>query len=258
MSYQPSDRAFSPFLVASRPSIVVWLLLAGAALPGCRDAWDTGSGWTSSESIPPPRNVVPSFSEQVAAVRAGKSDSLEWAVRLDGVQLQEIAGLSDLRVVVLDAGLPSADRIERLAGLTKLEHLRIRETPIDDTGVGHLVSLRNLRIVNLPHSLVSDAGLRLLASLPALEQLRLGSPNVSDAGMEALAESKTLLRLHLIETPITDAGLIPIQNMRQLQSFYLDGSQVTDTGMSALIRVRPDLHFHKDQRHRDYDPNRHE
>lgn len=242
-------------IVSLRLAIAVLLFPASAVLFGCQERWDVSPSGAPTVA---PAAVEASFADQAAAVRAARSDTIQLDTDpLDDLQLEEAAALANLRALILDGGLRSAATIERLAGMAGLEHLRIRETAIDDAGARHLAGLRNLRIVNLPQAVVTDEGLRVLASLPKLELLRLGSPNVTDAGIAAIAESTTLLRLHLIGTPITDASLVSIQGMTQLQSFYLDGSQVTDEGMSQLIRARPDLHFHKDQQHRDYDPQRH-
>lgn len=130
----------------------------------------------------------------------------------------------------------------------------VSHSTVTDADLATLSEMSMLRILNLPHSEISNAGIRHLVNLPNLELLRFGSPQVNDEGMAVIAKLPALRWLHLINVPITDAGLEHLAGAKRLESLYIDGSQVTDDGISRLIERRPEIHFHKDQRHHDSDP----
>ena len=92
--------------------------------------------------------------------------------------------------------------------------------------------------------------------MPDLEFLRFGADEVSDEGMQVIATFPSLRILHLIHVPITDASVDAVINMKKLESLYVDGSQLSDEGIVRLLKARPDLHFHRDQRHHDLDPSK--
>jgi hypothetical protein len=204
--------------------------------------------------------VEPSFSVQLAAVKAGHSEAIHtvsWRVSDD-----ELAAVSDataLRTLLIDQPQSqiTATGVKNLAGLPKLEHLRLRGPGVDDDALVEIAKIASLQILNLPHGQFSDEGLKSLASLPALEQFRFKSAAVTDAGMVTLAEFPALKRLHLIDVPITDDGLKTLAGMKQLESLYIDGAHLSDGAIEELLGARPELHVHLNQQHHDRDPHKH-
>ena len=229
-------------------SLTVW--------SGCGSrGWDARPATETGESVTAPPEL--SFGEQLERVRKGTSDRIEITQTvISDDELAQVRELHALKTLILDRGNVSDAGLVHLSTNTTLEHLRLRESAVGDQGVAALKGLGQLRILNLPDAAFSDEGLRRICQFPSLELLRFGSSRVSDEGMGYLANLKSLRFLHLINVPVTDKGLKPLEKMIRLESFYLDGSNTSDDGLSALIKSRPDLHFHKDQRHLDFDPRR--
>jgi hypothetical protein len=201
-----------------------------------------------------------SLAQQMAAVRSGEADEIrvELTAFTEG-EFQALAGLENLRTLILDdpTAFLSPAALAAFDDLPRLEHLRVRGGGLGDSALAQIARLKSLRILNLPRAQFADAALTHLQALPALEQLRFGSPHVTDAGMTTIAALPALKRLHLINIPLTDAGLATLAAIPQLESLYIDGGQFSDAALDDLFRRRPDLHVHFNQRHHDYDPQKH-
>ncbi len=204
-------------------------------------------------------SVEPTWSAQVAMVRAGRSDQIqiEQSPLFDN-NLESLAGLGNLRVLLIDhqESRFSATGLKQLTALTSLEQLRIRGSDIDDDALVQLAEIKSLRVLNLPQGTFSDQGLAHLQGLTHLEQLRFGSPRVTSDGMKTVVKLPALKRLHLIQVPITDEGLRELANMEQLESLYIDGAKLSDAAFDELFQKRPKLHVHLNQQHHDRDPHR--
>ena len=220
-----------------------------------------------AQDAPPPAasvaTVEPSWAEQVADVRAGRSDEIRCDAAVPAERLRDLSrGCEGLRTLFVtlpvrpDGTVPADDLAAAFDGVRRLRWLKL-SGPADDATAAAIARLRELEILNLPDARLTDAGLRRLATLDRLTLLRFASPDVTDAGIAALPDLPRLKFLHLMGVPITDAGLVSVAAIGTLESFYLDGGKATDAGLSRLLSVRPDLHFHKDQRHLPGDPNRH-
>ncbi|MCE9608247.1 MAG: hypothetical protein K8U03_25460 [Planctomycetia bacterium] len=240
-----------------------WMLAARLVAAVSIAVCSAGGCWRPT--VPAAPAELP-LDEQIAAVRAGRSDRISFdRTPLDShseagrKQLDALAGLLTLRVLQLDHSdnrLSPADAA-RLLALPELGHIRLRGVPVDDATMAGIPATSKLRILNLPNADLTDAGFAALQRLPQLEQLRLRSPRVSGAGLQALKTFPALLRLHLIDVPVTDAGLRVFYELPQLQSLYLDGATLSDAAYDALFTARPDLHVHLNQRHHDRDPHNH-
>lgn len=213
-----------------------------------------------ASAIAPPAAAEASFDAQIAAVRAGRENSIlieQTPLRDD--DLVELDGLENLTTLCIDHpdSRITAVGIAKLKALPKLEHLRIRSPGIGDETLASIVKLKRLKILNLPRGEFTDSGLARLHELPELDLLRFGSPNVTDAGIESLRSFPSLKRLHLIDVPLTDAGLAKLAEIEHLQSLYIDGGNISDAAWDELFRRRPKLHVHINQQHHDRDPNKH-
>lgn len=204
-------------------------------------------------------NSAPPWQAQIASLNRG--DSFRLHIQHTPVEDHDLAQLSagaPLRELLIEDSRLTLRGIRFIAQFQQLEVLKLRGQPVNDDELRQLCQLPKLRVLNIPHSAVTDDGLALLTTLKELELLRIGSSSISDKGISHIAVIPQLRFLHLIEVPLTDAGLLPLGDMPQLESFYLDGSVVTDAGLAELIEARPDLHFHRDQQHVDWDPRRHD
>jgi hypothetical protein len=204
--------------------------------------------------------VEPSFAQQLAAVKAGQSDTIHvssW--RVSNSELAPIGQATALRTLIIDQpeSWITADGLKHLTGLPNLEHLRLRGLGVDDNGLAQIAQLQSLRFLNLPRGSFSDAGLAHLAGHARLELLRFGSPNVTDAGIKTLREMPALTQIHLIGVPLSDAALVELAKMNQLQSLYVDDIAFSDTAWEAFFAARPGLHVHVNQAHHDRDPHQH-
>jgi hypothetical protein len=203
----------------------------------------------------------PSFSDQFQAVAAGTTDEIAVStLPLNDDHLHQLASAAKLRVLKIDhtGSQVTAAGIRHLAGLSHLEHLRIRGSGIDDAALAQIAKIEGLQILNIPRGEFTDTGLVQLEKLPKLTLLRFGSPQVTDAGMRTIAEFPALRQLHLIGVPLTDAALTEVAGMERLESFYVDDMRFSDKAWNALFKARPkDLHVHIDQAHHDRDPHGH-
>ena len=243
-----SQRGFKYMTAAVILSLAVW--------SGCGSSgWEARPVTEAGEPIATLPEL--SFGEQLERVRNGTSDRIEITkTEISDQEFSQVRELHGLKTLILDRGSVSDAALVHLFASISLEHLRLRESAVGDQGVTTLKGLKRLRILNLPEAAFSDEGLRVICQFPSLELLRFGSSRVTDEGLKFLPELKSLRFLHLINVPITDKGLKSLETIHSLESFYLDGSSTSDEGLSALIKARPGLHFHKDQRHLDFDPRR--
>jgi hypothetical protein len=228
------------------------LLIACGCVVGCRPASPT-----ESQKLPV-AVTEPLLADQIASVRRGELHRVHTESHvLTADDWRRLAGLEGLREILADGGrLTDADS-DSLRSCASLEHLRVRGPSIGDAGFAVLGGLPRLAIINLPDAQVTDQGLGPLVDCQKLIQLRLGGPHLTSACCERLAALKQLKFLHLIQVPVDDAGVLRLAALPQLQSLYLDGSSVTSEGWSRFYELRPDVHVHVDQSHRDGDPNRH-
>jgi hypothetical protein len=215
-----------------------------------------------TSTVPLPRgdaiDAEESWNEQIAAVRAGLSDEIRISDELITAEhFDELKrGCDSLATLLIDQAELADTDLAVLSALPRLRWLKL-PTPVGDEGAFAIARCTTLERLNLPLARFSDAGLSAVASLEGLTLLRFGSPNVTDEGLQELRYLPRLKFLHLLGVPITDAGLPHIASIETLQSFYLDGGRTTDAGLRKLLADRPDLHFHKDQRHLPGDPQAH-
>jgi hypothetical protein len=216
---------------ASRRLLVLITLLS----PGCHD----------EATVPAVSKEERAFAEQLADVRAGRSDRIvvteSRVTDGDSAMVGELPGLSALE-------LPNAaisDRgVEELRGATNLQVLVLGETSLSNQGLAMIADLKKLQRLNLAMTDAGDVGMASLATLLRLQSLRIGSPHMTDGGLKSLADAKSLRFLILRQAPITDAGLKYLVPLKQLESLYLEGTNVTSAGERYLAETRPDLHVH--------------
>lgn len=218
---------------------------------------------SSSPTIPQPPTEQPSavtddsaeFEQQLAAVLRGESVAIHVTTEpISSEQLKKLSQAGDqLRDLMLDAGTVRDEDIACFHALSKLEHLRLRQSPITDRGAEKLseLNLPELRVLNFPQSKLTAVGIRALAKLPKLSQLRLGGKQIDDEAVDVLKGMKQLQSVHLIGPSLSDRSLITIAELPKLGSFYLDDCPLSDAAWEQLFKSRPTLHVHIDQQHPD-------
>lgn len=205
--------------------------------------------------------IAPSvlFEQQCDEIRNDALSKLhvtEFAV--DDAMIANIGELETLETLILDKGVVTDASMATIASLAKLQHLRMRLSPISDEGLRQLSKCESLWYVNLPHAVCSAKGVAELRAIPKLRQLRLGSSGLGNEVTREIASIESLRGVHLIGIAVTDEGLKTLAAMPHLESLYLDDSAVTEAGWEWLFREHPYLHVHINQNHHDRDPKAHQ
>jgi hypothetical protein len=228
------------------------LLLSLSALP------------TRSDKLAPlVSKPEPSWSEQLAAVQRAETDTIHVTIApVTDEQLQELAGLANLRVLKLEDGAVTADGLRVVAELPNLETLWLRNCEVSYRAVREIARNQNLARLNLPQAAFGDSGLKLLVALPRLEQLRFSSPHVTAQGLSAIGQAHSLRQLHIFDVPVNAEILQEVATLEHLESLYIDRPRGDVAAFNAAIEHfiftdRPDVHVHLEQRHHDLDPHGH-
>ena len=202
-----------------------------------------------------PEALFEQLCDEVHELQLNKLHVSQFSV--DDQLVSKIGHLDSIETLILDEGVVTDESIETIAGLPRLQHLRLRLSPISDRGLKLLSEAESLWYLNLPHAECTSEGIAALANLPRLRQLRLGSPNLSNEVTREIAKLDSLRGIHLIGVAVTDEGLKTLAAMPHLESIYLDDSAVTEAGWDWLFEEYPHLHVHIDQAHHDRDPKAH-
>jgi internalin A len=135
--------------------------------------------------------------------------------------------------------------IESVAGLTQLEVLNMGGAIVSDVGMKALERLVNLHTLDLSRMEITAGGIAPLTKLPKLRRLNLWqSTRIDDAAARYVVEMKRLEILDLAETIVTDAILDPLEKMTQLKMLFLDGTKVTPGRVERFRKARPDCRVH--------------
>jgi hypothetical protein len=155
----------------------------------------------SAPSQPAAAPTEPTWAQQAAAVRTGRSD----VIRLDHTLLRDddLVQLDDLKPNLRRVNLSRtqlSDRgLARLCELHGLEQLRLSSPRVTDAGMAHVAKLRQLRFLHLLDMPISDLGLDQLHGLENLESLYLDRTNVTDDGLARLIQALPNVHLHIDE-----------------------------------------------------------
>ena len=119
---------------------------------------------------------------------------------------------------VTDAGLAN---LEGAADLVKLD--LCGEMQVTGAGLAHLRQLTKMTHLNLAYTGVDDAGLKNLTELNELRWLDVSNTKVTGAGLKNLTEMKELLWLNVSNTKVTGPGLQYLAHLRNLQPWNIIG-----------------------------------
>jgi hypothetical protein len=227
---------------------------------GCepRDAPENGIEVQSTAAAP---NASPEagWSEQIRQVQDGRSDSIRTTQSVtESNQFDDLKSLTNLRELVLDAGVVRDEDLGRFIEQVNLTHLRLRESPLTDAAAKRIASSQhNLKILNVPQCVFGTDGVSALSDLKSLTHLRLGGSKIDDSCVASISKIESLQSLHLIGPKITGQSLRNILQMKNLESFYLDDCNIPSKDWEEFFQARKDIHVHLDQMHHDRDPGRH-
>jgi internalin A len=167
-------------------------------------------------------------------------------------------GLRDLTALDLSEESEFGDVGMRLvAGLPRLQELRLPGTKVSDAGLAHLTGgpgqgawqpgasqgawqptgPANLQLLDLERTNVSDEGAKVLSRLTSLQVLSLTRTTVSDEGVKALGAVTSLQSLWLDETRVSDSGVKALAGLTSLRRLSLDRTRVSDEGVMFVARL---------------------
>ncbi len=163
---------------------------------------------------------------------------------LSGPQIELLRPFTNLRSLALGGSYYDDRKIygidlEPLAGLTALEELELRDTPIDDEGLRTFAGFSSLRRLVLTGTRVRGPGLAHLRGCQQLAELDLSDTPFDDQAMSDLAHFPRLTTLDLSQTRVTEQGLraLPVS----LRTLILHSTAVSIGACRELVRDRPDL-----------------
>jgi internalin A len=161
---------------------------------------------------------------------------LHFSIRLEDACLGPIGALKELRKLsLMDASAEgfSDHGLQQLAGLTKLEELKLACGRITSDGLKPLSNMTRMKRLTLVTK--SDLDLKRLAPMEDLEELTTPYATFDDADCETLSTFKKLRKLNTGGRGITDAGLVLLANLRGLEELNLGASQISDQGLQSLV-----------------------
>lgn len=175
--------------------------------------------------------------------RAAKLRHVKWldihVERVAAADVQKLAGLKELKELVLRGVTIDSDACAVLGSLTQLETLTLNESSIDDAGLKKLEGLRALRGLGLGRTAVGDDGLATVAKFTKLQRLSLEDTKVTPRGLRAVEQLKELCGLALPNS-LSDEALSHLQNLvnlSHLKYFKIRHGEVTDAGLRSLAKL---------------------
>ncbi|HET6879681.1 MAG TPA: protein kinase [Pirellulales bacterium] len=160
------------------------------------------------------------------------------ATNLSAADMSHLAELRGLESLTLARFPVSAEALRPLEKLTRLWHVALGNTSLDDGGFEAIGRLASLELVGVHDA--TDAGLAQIANLSRLRMLSVNGPTITDAGLERIARLPDLRMLDLGGAPqITDAGLAHLQGLATLETLRLAGTSVSESGVAAFKAALP-------------------
>lgn len=207
----------------------------------------TEKGLVVLKEFPKLRNVRlygPSINDNVLSYLKGAKElrvlSLEQCSGVTADGLASLSGLNNLTELVLFGALKTNDAaVANLAGLTKLQKLELRQTPISSLALSYLKDLKGLKTLDLAETAaVGNEGLEHIKGLTGLENLSLWACNIDDKGLVNLKGMSKLKSLNLDKCSITDEGLKELVPLKNLEFLHIGSTQVTDAGLEYLYGMK--------------------
>jgi Leucine-rich repeat (LRR) protein len=158
--------------------------------------------------------------------------------KVKGPGLAQLAGLKKLNTLRLSNLDLDDEAMVYLKGLTSLNDLDLSLTKVLGPGLAQLKDLPNLKRLNLGFTHINDAGLAGIEGLVNLEELSLPSTNVVGEGLQHLKGFKKLKTLDLGISPLTDRGLEHLSGLVTLETLNLQITRITDAGLVHLKNLK--------------------
>jgi sulfatase modifying factor 1 len=111
-------------------------------------------------------------------------------------------------------------------------------TPITDEGLRHLAGLKKLQSLRLAKTKITGRGISYLINLKDLKQLYLRECRLQDDSLTYIAELRGLEVLDISGNPVTDAGLGHLLGSPNLKKVVAVGTLVTDNDAKAFMKQK--------------------
>jgi internalin A len=168
---------------------------------------------------------------------SGLEELLLNAVHLSDADMKEIAKFKNLRVLNLNTVPISGDGLKALAGLAEMEDLNLAGIPLTDDDLKTLAPMKKLRKLSLSSQL-TDAGIKNLLAVEGLEELRLQRLKITDAAFADLARFGKLRRLEIYDIPLEGNGIGVLAKAAKLESLCLAGTKFAKANLDELTKLR--------------------
>lgn len=120
-----------------------------------------------------------------------------------------------------------------LAGLERLNVLRILQGSITERSLSHLTKFKKLELLVIVCSGLTDKGLKEIGKITSLKKLDFGGDKITKNGLAELKNLKNIDRLFLYNTTIKDADLEPLGHLLSLTELCLPMT-VSEEGVRLL------------------------
>jgi Leucine-rich repeat (LRR) protein len=111
-----------------------------------------------------------------------------------------------------NCGCRDADLVE-IAKLSNLRWLLLDANPVTDKGVESLTALQKLEHLGLEHTMVTDEGVRSIETLPRLQTLNLSRTDITNECVEILGQCKQLNELDVSQTHLDDEDVARLRKL---------------------------------------------
>lgn len=153
--------------------------------------------------------------------------------------LEHLKEMPKLELLLLNRTRVDAEGLAIVAQCRKLRILSLWYTPTTDEGLAQLHTLHELQRIDLHHTVVTGAGFESWGEMPSLTWMRLNHTRLDDPGLQALAGKAPNLRtLELAETQATGKGFAAWPAHHHLRRLVLRRARFDDAGASELPKFR--------------------
>lgn len=149
--------------------------------------------------------------------------------------MDDVAKLTSLRVLGLQATKVDGEGIKKLAPLKKLVEINLRRTPVRDEAIDLLQQFPLLSSVNLTRTTIGDEAMKSLGKIPKLAVLILEQTNVTNEGFTYLQDDQPLRAVNLVNPQLGDRALESLSRFKSMEAIWFDDcGLVSDAGFKYL------------------------